>query len=61
MRGMSETPEPFTPSPPAAPAPILAPAPQSERLYQAAAWVAIIAGVTLIGVIFLKFAWVLGY
>jgi hypothetical protein len=59
MRGMSETPEPANPSPPVAPS--LAPAPQSERLYQAAAWVAIIAGVTLIGVVFLKFAWVLGY
>ena len=41
---MSETSEPSTPPPLAAAAPILAPAPQSERLYQAAAWVAIIAG-----------------
>jgi len=40
---------------------MLAPPPQSERLYQAAAWVAIVAGVTLIGVVILKFAWVLGY
>jgi hypothetical protein len=40
---------------------MLAPTPQSERLYQAAAWVAIVAGVTLIGVVILKFAWVLGY
>lgn len=60
MRGMSESPEPSAP-PPAAPVPLLAPTPQSERLYQAAAWVAIIAGVTLIAVVILKFAWVLGY
>ena len=59
--GMSETPEPSTPPPPAAPAPILAPAPQSEKLYQAAAWVAIVAGLTLIAVVILKFACVLGY
>jgi hypothetical protein len=38
----------------------LAPAPHSERLYQAAAWVAIVAGLTLIAVVVLKFAWVLG-
>jgi hypothetical protein len=60
MRSMSESPEPSTP-PPAAPAPILAPAPHSERLYQAAAWVAIVAGLTLIVVVILKFAWVLSY
>jgi len=58
---MSETPEPSNSPPQAVPAPILAPAPQSERLYQVAAWVAIVAGVTLIGVVLLKFAWVLGY
>ncbi|UMB69990.1 hypothetical protein [Mycobacterium paraterrae] len=58
---MSETPEPSSSPPPDVPAPILAPAPQSERLYQVAAWVAIVAGVTLIGVVLLKFAWVLGY
>jgi len=58
---MSETSESSTTPPPAASAPILAPSPQSERLYQAAAWVAIIAGVTLIAVVLLKFAWVLGY
>jgi hypothetical protein len=60
---MSETPEPSTPPPPAAPAPVIAPplpAP-SERLYQVAAWVAIVAGITLIAVVILKFAWVLGY
>ena len=60
--GMSETPEPSTPPPPAAPAPVIAPAaPHSERLYQVAAWVAIVAGVTLIAVVILKFVWVLGY
>jgi hypothetical protein len=59
---MSETPEPFTPPPPAAPGPVIAAiAPHSERLYQVAAWVAIIAGVTLIAVVILKFVWVLGY
>jgi hypothetical protein len=57
---MSETPDPPSPPPPAATAPILAPSPQSERLYQVAAWVAIVAGVTLIAVVILKFAWVLG-
>src|SRR6202000_2582568 len=60
--GMSETPEPSIPPPPAAPAPVIASAaPQSERLYQVAAWVAIVAGVTLIAVVILKFVWVLGY
>jgi hypothetical protein len=58
---MSETHEPSSPPPSAASAAILAPSPQSERLYQAAAWVAIIAGVTLIAVVILKFVWVLGY
>jgi len=60
---MSETPKPSSPPPPVAPAPvIIAPiAPQSERLYQVAAWVAIVAGVTLIAVVILKFVWVLGY
>jgi hypothetical protein len=58
---MSETPDPTIPPPPAEPAPILAPSPQSERLYQAAAWVAIVAGLTLIAVVILKFVWVLGY
>jgi hypothetical protein len=57
---MSETPDPSSPPPPAATTPILAPSPQSERLYQVAAWVAIVAGVTLIAVVILKFAWVLG-
>ncbi len=61
MRSMSESSEPSAPPQPAAPVPLLAPTPQSERLYQAAAWVAIVAGVTLIGVVILKFAWVLGY
>jgi hypothetical protein len=59
---MSETPEPSTPPPPAAPAPVIGPPPPpSERLYQVAAWVAIVAGITLIAVVILKFAWVLGY
>jgi hypothetical protein len=59
---MSENPDPSSPPPPAAPEPaILAPSPQSERLYQVAAWVAIVAGLTLIAVVILKFVWVLGY
>jgi hypothetical protein len=58
---MSETPDPASPPPTAAQAPILAPLPQSERLYQVAAWVAIVAGLTLIAVVVLKFAWALGY
>jgi hypothetical protein len=57
---MSETSEPSSP-PPVARAPIPAPSGQSERLYQVAAWVAIVSGVTLIAVVILKFAWVLGY
>ena len=59
MRGMSEPTEPSIPSSPATPPPVVAPAPDTERLYQAAAWVAIIAGITLIAVVILKFAWVL--
>jgi hypothetical protein len=55
---MSETAEPSIPPSPAAPPPVVAPAPNSERLYQVAAWVAIIAGITLIAVVILKFAWV---
>jgi hypothetical protein len=58
---MSETPDPSSRPTPAAPAPILAPSPQSERLYQVAAWVAIVAGLTLIAVVILKFVWALGY
>jgi hypothetical protein len=58
---MSETPDPTSPPPTAAPAPILAPSPRSERLYQVAAWVAIVSGVTLIAVVILKFVWALGY
>lgn len=62
---MSESGDPSTPPPPApavAPPMLMpAPSPQSERLYQVAAWVAIVAGVTLIAVVVLKFAWVLGY
>jgi hypothetical protein len=58
---MSETTEPSIPPSPATPSLVLAPAPHSERLYQAAAWVAIIAGITLIAVVLLKFAWVLWY
>ena len=58
---MSETPEPSTAPSPAAPVPVIAPPSPPERLYQVAAWVAIIAGLTLIAVVILKFAWVLGY
>ena len=57
MRSMSETTEPSIPSSPAAPPPLAVPAPDSEGLYQVAAWVAIIAGITLIAVVILKFAW----
>jgi hypothetical protein len=59
MRSMSETPQPSIPPSPVAPPPV-APAPaHSERLYQVAAWVAIIAGVVLIAVVVLRFAWFL--
>jgi hypothetical protein len=57
---MSETPQPSVP-PSVAPTPVLPPQPHSERLYQAAAWVAIIAGVVLIAVVILRFAWFLCY
>jgi hypothetical protein len=46
------------PPSPGAPPPVVVPAPASERLYQVAAWVAIVAGITLILVVSLKFAWV---
>jgi hypothetical protein len=49
---MSETPAPSTPPPPVVP-----PLEHSERLYQVAAWVAIIAGIVLIAVVALRFAW----
>jgi hypothetical protein len=52
---MSETPQSPIPPSPAAPVPE-----QSERLYQVAAWVAIIAGVLLIAVVALRLAWFLG-
>jgi hypothetical protein len=58
---MSQTSESPSPPPPAAPAPILSPSPQSERLYQVAAWVAIVAGLTLIALVILKFVWALGF
>jgi hypothetical protein len=58
---MSETSQPPFPPSPSAPPPVLPPPPHSERLYQSAAWVAIIAGVTLIAVVILKFAWFLSY
>ncbi len=48
---MSETTQPSIPPTPAAPPP------EHERLYQVAAWVAIIAGVTLIAVVILRFVW----
>jgi hypothetical protein len=58
---MSQTSDPSSPPPPAVRAPIPASPGQSERLYQVAAWVAIVSGVTLIAVVILKFDWVLGY
>jgi hypothetical protein len=58
---MSETPQPSTPPSPVASPPIVPPQEHSERLYQAAAWVAIVAGVVLIAVVILRFAWFLCY
>ncbi len=58
---MSETPQPPIPPSSVAPPPVLPPQPHSERVYQAAAWVAIIAGVVLIAVVILRFAWFLCY
>jgi hypothetical protein len=56
---MSETPQPSIPPSPVAPPPVAPPQEHSERLYQVAAWVAIIAGVVLIAVVVLRFAWFL--
>lgn len=56
---MSDTPPPSIPPSPVAPPPIVAAQEHSERLYQVAAWVAIIAGVVLIAVVVLRFAWFL--
>ncbi|MGB6207708.1 hypothetical protein [Mycobacterium sp.] len=52
---MSETPPSSIPPPPVSPTPA-----HPERLYQVAAWVAIIAGVLLIAVVALRVAWFLG-
>lgn len=56
---MSETPQPSIPPYPVAPPPAVLPQERSERLYHAAAWVAIVAGVVLIAVVILRFAWFL--
>jgi hypothetical protein len=56
---MSETPQPSIPPYPVAAPPAVPPQERSERLYQAAAWVAIVAGVVLIAVVILRFAWFL--
>jgi hypothetical protein len=61
MARMSETPQPPIAPPPVAPPPVVAPQEHSERLYQVAAWVAIIAGVVLIAMVALRFAWFLCY
>jgi hypothetical protein len=58
---MSETSPPSIPPSPVAPPLVVAPQEHSERLYQVAAWVAIIAGVLLIAVVVLRFAWFLFY
>jgi hypothetical protein len=55
---MSETPQPYVPPSPATP-PAMLPPDHSERLYLTAAWVAIVAGITLIAVVILKFTWLL--
>jgi hypothetical protein len=56
---MSETHQPSIPPSPITPPPLAPPPAHSERLYQVAAWVAIIAGVVLIAVVVLRFAWFL--
>jgi hypothetical protein len=58
---MSETSQPSIPPSPAPPPPVAPPPRHSDRLYQAAAWVAIVAGVVLIAVVILRFAWFLCY
>jgi hypothetical protein len=54
---MSETSQPSIPPYPVAPSPVVPPQEHAERLYQVAAWVAIVAGVLLIAVVILRFAW----
>jgi hypothetical protein len=56
---MSETPQPSLPPYPVAPPPVVPPQEYSERIYQVAAWVAIVAGVVLIAGVILRFAWML--
>jgi len=56
---MSETSQSPVPPHPLAPPPVVPPQENSERLYQVAAWVAIVAGVLLIAVVILRFAWFL--
>jgi hypothetical protein len=56
---MSETSQPSIPPYPVAPPPVVPPQEHSDRLYQVAAWVAIVAGVLLIAVVILRFAWFL--
>ncbi len=58
---MSETPQSSIPPSPVVPSSVAPPQEHSERLYQVAAWVAIIAGVVLIAVVVLRFAWFLCY
>jgi hypothetical protein len=56
---MSETSQSSIPPYPVAPPPVAPPQERSERLYQVAAWVAIVAGVVLIAAVILHFAWFL--
>jgi hypothetical protein len=56
---MSESSQSSIPPYPVVPPPVVPPQEHSERLYQAAAWVAIVAGVLLIAMVILRFAWFL--
>ncbi|MGH3958216.1 hypothetical protein [Mycobacterium sp.] len=57
---MSETPEPSVPPAPATPPPAVAAPPSNPgRLYRAAAWVAIVAGILFIAVTIVWFICVL--
>jgi hypothetical protein len=64
IQGMSETPEPSTPPASVAAAPPLPPAPRAKppRLYTAAAWVVIVAGIMFIlSVVFFSGAIIFGH
>ncbi|GFG74106.1 hypothetical protein [Mycobacterium botniense] len=58
---MSQVPEPSMPSTPATvPPPLGGPPAKPDRLYQVAAWIVIVSGILLIGVLVLFLVWMIG-